>query len=96
VPAESASGVPLADDPEWVYSVELNPIESDSSSSLVSVRVTVSRDPSLTPRPIGLSLVRWMKDPNDVSAETEPTESESSTDTSSNSGSAAGSGGSAP
>jgi len=68
---ESQQAVPLetvADpsEPDWLYSVELNPLEVDG---LVELRVTVSKDLPPEKRPVEYSLVRWIVDPQIESSE---------------------------
>ncbi len=53
-------------DAPWLYSVEVQQIDQQG---LISVRVTVTQDPSVELRPVNFSLVRWMIDPTQVAIE---------------------------
>ena len=67
--AEIASGLALAepvstalcpDDPDWLYSVSVDPT---SETGLVAVRVTLTRNLPVQSQPLQFSLVQWMPDP---------------------------------
>ncbi len=59
------------DEPAWVYSIELAPLDE---VGLVAVRVTVEQDSPEAKRPVQVALVRWIVDPgiemSDPTAET--------------------------
>ena len=52
------------DDPQhmndWVYTIEVQPVGQDG---LLTVAVTVGKNPSVYPQPVTTTLVRWMIDP---------------------------------
>jgi type II secretion system protein I len=52
-----------AGEPAWLYSIET---ASLSEEGLMSVRITVTRDPPAAKHPVQFSLVRWIADPNTV------------------------------
>lgn len=60
IPLEGATGVPIAQDPEWLYSVAVEPAEVNG---LLVVTVTVYQAEPDPIRPIEFTLVRWMADP---------------------------------
>ena len=53
----------LGADAPWLYAVDVEQIDQQG---LISVKVTVTQDPSVAARPIEFSLVRWMIDPTQV------------------------------
>jgi len=59
-PAETTDDLGLSAEPEWLYSVEMEPAEQEG---LVAVRVRVYQDLPPEKRPVEFSLVRWMIDP---------------------------------
>jgi prepilin-type N-terminal cleavage/methylation domain-containing protein len=78
---------------EWVYSIEVSPV--DGPAGLVAVRVTVEQDPGQVVRPAGFSLTRWIPDPGIAMAEEETTTdpaASSSTSSSTTSSSSSGTG----
>ena len=70
---EPVRQVPFDTDPEWLYSVDMEPTDREG---LLAVRVTVGQDPNSRTRPVTFSFVRWMPDPA-----VEPTEESSEADT---------------
>jgi prepilin-type N-terminal cleavage/methylation domain-containing protein len=68
---EAVSGAQIPNDPEWVFAIEIQPIESQTNEGLVTMQVTVSRDPALVRRPVSFSIVRWIKDPGASNTTTE-------------------------
>lgn len=78
LPAESQQGTCETElDPslsEWIYTID---VASAAQVGLLEVRVTVSRDPALDPRPVECTLVRWVLDPSAVTT-TESTTTEGS------------------
>lgn len=50
----------VAGEPDWLYSVELTPVDEEG---LVALRVTVAQDMPPEKRPVTFSLVRWIVDP---------------------------------
>jgi len=79
LPAESQQGTcetELAPSlSEWIYTID---VASAAQAGLLEVRVTVSRDPALDPRPVECSLVRWVLDPSAVTTTESTVEEESS------------------
>jgi type II secretory pathway pseudopilin PulG len=57
---EVVQGAPCEYDPEWLYSIDIQPTDMPG---LVALRVTVFQDLPLNQRPAEFSLVRWMQDP---------------------------------
>ncbi len=55
--AESAEDVPLDEAPNWLYAIEIEPVERDG---MVAVRVSVKEDLPEQSRPVEFSLVRWL------------------------------------
>ena len=70
-PAEAASAVPFENDPGWMYSVAVNPLDREN---LIEVRVTVQQAQSTYLQPLSVTFVRWMLDPGIQTVEetTEP------------------------
>jgi hypothetical protein len=68
-------GAPLETDPDWLYDIELAPLELEG---LAVVRVTVFANLPAAQRPASFSLVRWIPDPGFEIPE--PVEEESSTE----------------
>lgn len=91
LPLENSQSVPIETDPEWVYGVELLPVETPG---LLAVRVTVVQA-GAAGRPAEFALVRWMRDPGvelpAQSADSETSSASSSGTSSSNSSSGSGS-----
>lgn len=59
---EPARSVPFEFDPEWLYSLEIQPLDQEG---LLAVTVTVEQDlPSLS-RPVRFSLLAWVPDPQE-------------------------------
>ncbi len=56
-PAEGVEDVPLDEAPQWLYSIELEPVEREG---MIAVRVTVKEDLPEQSRPTTFSLVRWL------------------------------------
>jgi prepilin-type N-terminal cleavage/methylation domain-containing protein len=82
------------DDPnaagEWVYSLEVQPVDQQG---LLAVKVTVTQDPDVFPRPVAFALGRWMIDPDTMTSATTTGQSTgSSTGSASGSSTAASSG----
>jgi hypothetical protein len=59
IAAETTQGIPYELEPEWLYSLDVQPTDV---TGLVAVRVTVVQDVAAT-RPVSCTLVRWMPDP---------------------------------
>jgi prepilin-type N-terminal cleavage/methylation domain-containing protein len=59
----AAQGVPFESDPGWLYGIALEPA---AAQGLVAVRVTVTQQQAGRVQPVEYSLVRWIRDPNDV------------------------------
>jgi hypothetical protein len=89
-PVEPVAGAPLPDTPDWLYTVEIEPTLG-LEENLVAMRVTVSRDPAVSPRGVSFSLVRWIKDPNAAITTTEQTDQASQPSGSQSSSSTSGS-----
>jgi len=72
MPIETISEEPFFYDPEWTYSVELEPIESTSNfelsrmPSLVVLKVTVRKDAEGRNPVRKFSLSRWIRDPEQM------------------------------
>jgi general secretion pathway protein I len=66
-PVQNAAIVPLTDQEEsgWLYSVEVSPTDQEG---LLLLRVTVTPDQPPESHPVQFAIVRWMIDPNYVSA----------------------------
>ena len=58
-PLEPILGVAFELEPQWLYSVDILPLES---GELLAVMVTVEQDPERVSRPARFSLVRWVSD----------------------------------
>lgn len=82
--AEPVANQAIVDAAGWLYSVETEPTDDEE---LLSMRVTVARDPSTPGRPVSFSIVRLVKDPNAA----EPASDENQDSTSSSSGSSSAS-----
>ncbi len=61
LPAESTSGASIPENPNWVYSVD---VQSAQHIGLLLVRVTVQQSPSITSNPTPFTLMRLVPDPN--------------------------------
>ena len=59
IPLESANGVLIEENPDWVYSVD---VASAEQIGLLSVTVTVQQ--SQLENPLSISVVRFMADPD--------------------------------
>jgi type II secretion system protein I len=68
LPAESQQGTCETEaDPslaEWIYTID---VAEAAQTGLLELRVTVSQDPTIEPRPVECTLVRWILDPDAVS-----------------------------
>jgi len=60
IPAEAVRPTPIEDDPEWVYWVELSPIQKDG---LVALEVNVAHEPVPPKQSARFKLVRWIHEP---------------------------------
>jgi type II secretion system protein I len=67
VPLSAVSGAPIDTDPNWLYSIEVEPT---LDPGLTVVRVTVYENLPAAKRPTEFTLSRWMIDPT-YAAETE-------------------------
>lgn len=56
-PAEVVEDVPLDEAPQWLYSIEMEPVEREG---MTAVRVTIKEDLPEQSRPTTFSLVRWL------------------------------------
>jgi type II secretion system protein I len=54
-------GAQLEVAPEWLYTVEVQSLEQPS---MLALFVTVERDPTVTARPLSVTLTRWLIDPD--------------------------------
>ncbi len=95
-PLQTVSFLPLEVAPDWQYSVLM---EQVGQAGLISLAVTVQRDPTQTSRPISITLYRWMIDPElaadleaDAAANAPASESSSTGGTSSGSTTSGGTG----
>ena len=61
IPLQSHSATAIDGNPEWLYSVDVQPAET---LGLLSVLVTVEQSPMTAADPISFSLVRFMPDPD--------------------------------
>ncbi len=77
---------PLEVAPDWLYQLDIEP---SVQSGLLMVAVTVTRDPQFSSRPVSVTLVRWMIDP-DFAAERAGSATAPSSSTGSSSGSGTG------
>jgi len=59
IPLQSTSLAAIEENPDWLYSVELLPIEQEG---IVSVYITVQQSEDMN-RPVSFSLASWMVDP---------------------------------
>lgn len=92
VPAQAASQQPCETDPNWVYTIDVQP---GNESGLLLVMVQVSEAQPSGPRPLQFALTRWLVDPNlELATMTASTSSSTSSSTSTSaSGAATGSSG---
>ncbi len=58
-PLDPVVGVQMEWEPEWLYSID---VQSMESGELLAVMVTVEQDPERTSHPVHFSLVRWVSD----------------------------------
>lgn len=56
-PPESIENVPFDEDPAWLYSIEMEPVEREG---MMAVRVSVKEDLPEPSTPLEFSLVRWV------------------------------------
>ncbi|GIW92305.1 MAG: hypothetical protein KatS3mg110_0346 [Pirellulaceae bacterium] len=63
LPAMAVSETPVEVAPDWLYSVDVQPGLQDG---MLLVAVTVQRDPQYSSRPVGVTLFRWLIDPEVV------------------------------
>lgn len=56
-PAEVVEDVPIDEAPQWLYSIESEPVEREG---MTAIRVTVREDLPEQSRPTTFSLVRWL------------------------------------
>ena len=61
MPLDSVDGVPIPENQDWLYSVEVQP---SAQVGLLGVRVTVQQSPAAAAQPIGFSVVRLLPDPD--------------------------------
>jgi type II secretion system protein I len=87
--AVSQSPLETADDPPWLYTVEMEQTQYDE---LVSVKVRVQQDLEARLQPAQFELVRWMPNPDYVPPATEEDSTTSSTTGTSSSSSSSSSG----
>lgn len=90
VPAQAATQQPCETDPNWVFSIDVQPAD-ETGLMVVTVRVSEA-EPSM-PRPLEFTLTRWMVDPNlDLAALSASTSTDGSTTNSSSGTSSSGTG----
>jgi type II secretory pathway pseudopilin PulG len=68
LPLSDVSGDPISEDPNWVFSVNIQPGEQNG---LLVVTVTVSQTNTTSNNPVSMSIVRLMPDPDYDPAEDE-------------------------
>jgi hypothetical protein len=99
VPLEPTFDAPVAaylDDTvenEWLCDVEVNPLPDQPR--LFELRVTVKRNPAVAPLPLSYTLVRWIRDPQQIPLPPEPTDA-TATDTTTTDTSTSGTGTTTP
>jgi type II secretion system protein I len=87
IPAESIGPTPIEMDPEWLYSISVEPT---GQTGLIAVRVTVDKATASLLRPVSFSIVRWMPDPMYVLPEETETAAGSSGSTTTSQGAGSG------
>jgi hypothetical protein len=61
LPLTSSSGGPIPDNPEWTYTIDVQP---SAQRGLLVATVTVEQSDASVPVPISLSVVRFLPDPD--------------------------------
>ncbi len=61
IPLSSSGGQPIPENPEWMYSVDIQP---SIQRGLLTATVTVQQSDSAAATPITLSIVRFLPDPD--------------------------------
>lgn len=61
LPLSSSGSQPIAENPEWVYSVD---VQSSAQRGLLVATVTVEQSDTSNPVPVSLSVVRFLPDPD--------------------------------
>lgn len=61
VPAQAASQQPCETDPNWVFTIDVQPGDQEG---LLMVMVRISEAQPIGPRPLEFTLTRWMVDPS--------------------------------
>lgn len=90
VPAQAATQQPCETDPNWVFSIDVQPA---NETGLMIVMVRVSEAQPSAPRPLEFTLTRWMVDPNlDLAALSASTSTDGSSTNSSSGTSSSGTG----
>lgn len=60
IPAQQVGGATYEADPEWTYSLDVQPT---TTYGLISVQVSVTQNIADAARPTEFTLLRWMRDP---------------------------------
>lgn len=66
IAAASTGEQPCESDPEWVYSVTTAAVDQPG---VIAVEVTVKRAEAFSDRPVSVTLIRWIADPEATSGE---------------------------